>query len=57
VAKANTQKPAKPKKLSPAAARRHIEALEKFLADGDITLKQFWSLKSDALAAMGAGHD
>jgi hypothetical protein len=41
----------------PVQARREIAALEKFLDDGDIGIKQFWDLKMAVLARMGAGHD
>jgi hypothetical protein len=42
---------------APAAARREIAALQKFLEDGDIGIKTFWDLKMAVLARMRAGHD
>ena len=56
--KKNTAKAEKKEKLlSPAQARREIEALAKFLDDGDLTIKQFWDLKMAVLARMGAGNE
>jgi hypothetical protein len=45
--------PKKQKKpLDPEMAQRKIRALEKFLSDGDIDAKQFWTMKDRIIAAM-----